>query len=134
MWPNTLYEAAKQWSVFMEKAGLDPVYGYYFDRQIPGSDHGAFHGGDVRYTFGTFDTCWRPFEDIDHRISENIMDYFTAFATTGKPDAAGLPAWTPIGKAQSKFLHFGDEPCAMAEVPRDRLIVTQALNKPFPRL
>ena len=134
MWPNTLYEAAKQWGVFMENAGLGPVYGYYFDRQLPGSDHGAFHGGDIYYTFGTFDVCWRPFEDIDYRISENIMDYFTAFATTGKPDVSGLSAWPPIGKTQSKFLHFGDEPCAMVDVPQDRLIATQDLNKPFPSL
>lgn len=134
MWPNTLYEAAMQWGVRMEKAGHGPVYGYYFDRQIPGSDHGAYHAGDIRYAFGTFDTCWRPFDSTDYRISENIMDYFTAFAATGKPDASGLPAWSPLGEAQSKFLHFGDEPCAMIDVPQDRLIATQALNKPFPRL
>lgn len=131
MWPNTLYEAARQWAALMEEAGHAPVYGYYFDRQIPGSDHGAYHGGDIRYTFGTFDTCWRPFGDIDYRISENIMDYFTAFAATGKPDVPGLAAWTPL--SQGKFLHFGDVPCAMTDIPRDRLIATQALNRPFPK-
>lgn len=133
MWPNTLYEAAKQWGLLMEKAGQAPVYGYYFDRQLPGSDHGAFHGGDIRYTFGTFDTCWRPFEETDYRISENIMDYFVAFAETGVPAAAELALWKPLGEKQTQFLHFGDEPCSMTDVPQDRLIATQALNKPFPK-
>ena len=117
-----------------EKTGKSPVYGYYFDRQLPGSDHGAFHGGDIRYTFGTFDTCWRPFEETDYRISENIMDYFTAFAVTGKPQADHLPQWKPLGENQEKFLHFGDEPCAMVAVPTDHLTEVQAKNKPFPQL
>ena len=38
------------------------------------------------------------------------------------------------GIAFFKFLHFGDEPCAMVDVPQDRLIATQALKKPFPQL
>jgi len=63
-----------------------------------------------------------------------MMDYFAAFATTGKPDVSGLADWIPLGKAQSKFLHLGDAPCAMVDVPQDRLIATQALKKPFPQL
>ena len=134
MWPQTLYEAALEWGILMEKANCGPVYGYYFDRQLPGSDHGAFHGGDIRYTFGTFHTSWRPFEEVDYRISENIMDYFTAFAKTGVPAAENLANWEPLGKNQTKFLHFGDEPCAMIHVPTDHLTEVQAKNIPFPQL
>ena len=134
MWPNTLYEAALEWGLLMEEAGCGPVYGYYFDRQLPGSDHGAFHGADIRYAFGTFDTSWRPFEAVDYRISENIMDYFTAFATTGVPGVQDLAKWEPLGKDQTKFLNFGDAPCAMIRVPADRLIATQAKDQPFPKL
>ncbi len=132
MWPHTLYEAAMQWGVLMDKANMGPVYGYYFDRQLPGSDDGAFHGCDIRYAFRTFHTCWRPFEETDFRISENMMDYFAAFAETGTPAVAGLARWEALGKEQAKFLHFGDEPCAMVTVPEERLQVTQAKGKPFP--
>ncbi len=132
MWPHTLYGAALQWGALMEKAKLGAVYGYYFDRQLPGSDDGAFHGCDIRYAFRTFHTCWRPFEETDFRISENMMDYFASFAQSGVPAAAGLPRWEALGEQQTRFLHFGDQPCAMVTVPEEKLQATQALNKPFP--
>jgi hypothetical protein len=37
----------------------------------------------------------------------------------------------PISKAQ-QFMHFGDEPCAMVDVPQQRLMDWQAKGKPFP--
>lgn len=133
MWPHTLYQSALQWGRLMEDAGHAPVYGYYFDRQMPGSDHGAYHACDVRYAFGTLDLCWRPFTEIDDRISENMMDYFAYFATHGEPAPAHLAKWEPLGKNQAKFLHFGDEPCSMVDVPEERLIAWQAKGEPFPR-
>lgn len=134
MWPATLHEISLRWGQLMEQVGHAPVYGYYFDRQMPGSDHGAYHACDVRYAFGTLEQCWRPFNEIDYRISENMMDYFTAFATTGKPEVAGLAQWQPLGEKQTQYLHFGDEPCAMVDVPVERLQAQQAKGKPFPTL
>lgn len=132
MWPHTLYQIALEWGLLMENANLSPVYGYYFDRQQPGSDDGAYHACDVRYAFDKFDICWRPFTEIDHRISRDMMDYFICFAESGVPAPAHLAQWKPLGKNQSQFLHFGDEPCAMVDVPEDRLSATQAKGKPFP--
>lgn len=134
MWPHTLYSVALEWGLFMEQAGHAHVYGYYFDRQLPGSDHGAYHSCDVRYAFGTLEQCWRPFTETDYRISENMMDYFAAFAKTGKPCVEGLAKWEPLGKDQTRFLHFGNESCAMVDVPEDRLQAQQAKGKPFPTL
>lgn len=130
--PYTMYQAALEWGELMEKVKMGPVYGFYFDRQQPGSDDGAYHACDVRYAFGTLDTCWRPFTEIDYRISENMMDYFIAFASTGVPAPSRLAKWEPLGKNQQKFLHFGDAPCAMVDVPVDRLEAWQAKGKPFP--
>ena len=132
MWPHTLYQITKQWGALMEEVNHAPVYGYYFDRQLPGSDDGAYHGCDIRYAFDTMDLCWRPFEEIDYRISRDMMDYFISFARTGKPEVAHLAKWEPLGKEQTKFLNFGDEPCSMVEVPEQRLEATQAKGKPFP--
>lgn len=132
MWPATLHKIALEWGQLMEQTGQGPVYGYYFDRQMPGSDHGAYHACDVRYAFGHLDYCWRPFTEVDYRISENMMDYFAAFVKTGKPGADGLADWKPLGKAQTRFLHFGDEPCAMVDIPVERLQTQQAKGKPFP--
>ena len=132
MWSHTLYRLCLEWGRLMEQAGHAPVYGYYFDRQLPGSDDGAYHACDVRYAFDALDQCWRPFTDIDYRISRNMMDYFAYFAEHGVPAPAALAAWEPLGKDQTKFLHFGDEPCAMVDVPEQRLMDWQAKGKPFP--
>ena len=131
MWPHRLYEAATQWSQWMTQHSLAPTYGYYFDRQLPGSDDGAYHACDIRYAFDTLDQCWRPFTEVDRRISRDMMDYFEAFARSGQLKPAHLPAWEPISKAQ-QFMHFGDEPCAMVDVPQQRLMDWQAKGKPFP--
>ena len=132
MWPHTLYKIALEWGQLRESAKLSPVYGYYFDRQLPGSDDGAFHACDIRYAFDTLDTCWRPFDSIDYRISRDMIDYFASFAETGKPEVPHLAQWLPLGKAQSRFLNFGDAPCAMVDVPEQRLQDTQKKGKPFP--
>ena len=132
MWPHTLYEAIVNWGLDMEKNNIGPVYAMYFDRQIPGSDHGAYHGCDVKYCFNSLDQSWRPYDEIDFRISRNMIDYFAAFIKTGVPQADGLATWEAFGKEQTKFMHFGDEECAMMEVPSDRLAATEAKCKPFP--
>ena len=132
MWPHTLYEAIRDWGMMMDKNGIGPVYGMYFDRQIPGSDHGAYHGCDVKYSFDTLDQSWRPYNEIDFRISRNMIDFFSAFIKTGIPQVEGLADWEPLSKEQTKFMHFGDAECAMMDVPADRLAATEAKCKPFP--
>lgn len=132
MWPHTLYETAVEWAELMEAAGLPPVYGMYFDRQVPGSDHGAYHACDVKYVFNTLDTTWRPYTDTDRRISRDMIGYFAGFVKTGVPQAEGLPAWLPLSKADHRFMHFGDAPCSMEAVPADRLQATESKGKPFP--
>ena len=132
MWPHTLYQTIVQWAEIMERNGLAPVYGGYFDRAVPGSDHGAYHGCDVRYVFDTMSTSWRPYTDTDRRISKDIMDYFAAFAKTGVPQADGLADWLPLSAKQQAFMHFGDAPCSMESVPADRLQTTEGKGKPFP--
>lgn len=134
MWPHTLYSAIIDWAQLMEKAGMPPVYGAYFDRAAPGSDHGAFHASDAKYAFGTLDNCWRPFTEVDHRISQNMIEYYVSFVKTGIPQAEGLPQWSPLSCKQQKFMHFGDEPCDMVDVPTNRLQTTEEKGKPFPSI
>lgn len=132
MWPRTLYRTVLEWAELMEAAEMPPVYGLYMDRPVPGSDFGAYHGCDVRYAFGTFESSWRPYETVDYRISANMMDYIAGFVKTGIPAAQGLPEWTPLQGKNRRFMHFGNEPCAMVEVPEDRLEAFQKKGKPFP--
>ncbi|MET9543812.1 carboxylesterase family protein [Streptomyces sp. NPDC006627] len=79
-----------------------PVYAYEFaDRDapmflpLPGDfDFGAFHAGDIPYLFED-ETAERKFTPAQRRLSTTMSGYWAAFARTGTPRGAGLPAWPP---------------------------------------
>lgn len=134
MYPYYLYSFAVDWAAYHEQNGRKPVYGYYLDRQVPGGDDvGAYHGVDLWYAFGTLDRNWRPFEEIDYRISENMIDYFAGFIKTGVPRAEGLAEWEPMTGGSTRFLRFGDTLPEMYQPPVEHLIsdIRNTL-KPFP--
>ena len=134
MYPYYLYQFIVDWAAYHERDGRKPVYGYYLDRQVPGGDNvGAYHGVDLWYAFGTLDANWRPFEEIDYRISEHMIDYFASFIKTGVPQAEGLCQWEPMTGGSARFLRFGDDPPQMYQPPVEQLIsdIRNTL-KPFP--
>lgn len=132
MWPLRLYHTILDWGRLMEEAGLPDVYGMYMDRAVPGSDHGAYHGADVRYAFCSMESSWRPYDETDYRIARDMADFFAGFAKNGVPTAEGLAEWAPLRDGNRQFMHFGDEPCAMCDVPEARLEAFQKKGKPFP--
>ena len=74
-----------------------PVYAYYFTRQMPGDNSGAFHSAELWYVFGTMDRAWRPWTPEDHRLCDQILSYWTRFMKTGNPnedDQENWPAYT----------------------------------------
>lgn len=64
-------------------------YAYYFSRELPGDESGAFHSSELWYMFGTLDRSWRPFTEADHALSEKMLDAWTSFCKTG------TPGWAP---------------------------------------
>ena len=85
-------------AALMNAAG-SRVFVYRFDRSIPGKGRdelGAFHSLEVPYVFGAFhDPAWQwlPFTSDDAGLSNLIQTYWTNFAKSGNPNAAGLPLW-----------------------------------------
>lgn len=134
MWPYTLYTRAVEWGKYKERIGGCPVWGYYLDRQLPGGDGvGAYHGCDLWYAFGTLDDNWRPFEEIDYRISDNLIDYLAAFVRSGDPNNGKLARWEPITCESTQFIHLGDEEPSMVQPPVEELLVApQNTVRPFP--
>jgi para-nitrobenzyl esterase len=52
-------------------------------------------------------------------LSDAVADYWVAFARTGRPDAAGLPAWPEATGDGSAYLSLEPGgPTAYAEDPR----------------
>ena len=81
---NKLYTSMEAWSRMQEAIG-NPNYAYYFSRQLPGDDAGAFHSSELWYMFGTLGRCWRPLTGEDRVLSERMLDCWAAFIKTGCP-------------------------------------------------
>ena len=83
-----------------------PAYLWFFERNLPGDDHGAWHSSDLWYWFGTLANCWRPFVDKDRALSDEMSSRLCAFAESGDPNVEGYPTWNAGGKLA---LILGDE-------------------------
>ncbi|MER6946484.1 carboxylesterase family protein [Nonomuraea sp. NPDC000554] len=62
---------------------------------------GAQHASDLPYLFDLDGKPWDGLTPEQWRLAEQMIGYWTSFAHTGKPQAAGAPAWrafTPSGQ------------------------------------
>ena len=96
-----------------------PVRTYFFTRAIPWPQQpqfGAFHTGELPYFFENLQVLDRPWEAVDHKVSDTVSSYLEDFAAKGDPNGAGLPEWPRIetGKPQTMELgaHMGPIPLA----------------------
>ena len=126
MMPPILQKMAKDWCA----AQPMPSYTWYFDRQLPGDDNGAWHSSDLWYWFGTLPNCWRPMEQKDYDLSEEMVRYLCNFAKTGDPNRGdAVPAWQPSTKSQTKVLRLGEQATAMGKPRLMKMIYTMLTNK-----
>lgn len=101
------------WARSHVKAGKQAPWVYYFDHPLPDADgnpspEGAFHSSELWYVHGTLDRCWRKMGDMDRRISNEMMDYWTNFARTGDPNDKGVPAWNRYTLSELNIMVFGE--------------------------
>ncbi|MDO4267066.1 MAG: carboxylesterase family protein [Eubacteriales bacterium] len=126
--PPIVYRMAKGWARLQADQGKCPSYAFFFDRQLPGDDKGAWHSSDLWYEFGSLENCWRPFTEWDYELSGMMVEYFANFVKTGNPNGAGLPIWEPEKKGQNKVMRFGDKKAAMGGVSVAKLNETMRTN------
>ena len=100
---SPVYTGCVSFSKKLEDLGRKPAYVYYFTRDLPGDDAGAFHSAELWYMFGTLDRCWRPFTDADRVLSDKMLDYWTNFMKSGDPNGDGLEKWKPC-TADDEFI------------------------------
>lgn len=126
MAPPILQSMARKWISKQKK----PSYTWYFDRQLPGDNNGAWHSADLWYWFGTLENCWRPMEQKDYALSQQMVTYLLNFVRSGNPNKSGeLPTWLPSGKAQTKVLILGERETAMGRPNMLKMIRTLLTNK-----
>lgn len=107
--PSGLERAATQWSLKRNEQGQPQTYIYFFERQLPGDDSGAFHSAELWYTFGTLERSWRPFTEADDKLSDKMITYWTNFIKTGNPNSSHLPVWEAYNESNSFIQSFDIE-------------------------
>jgi len=103
---SPLYKGSIAFSHKLEEIGRKPAYVYYFKRDLPGDDNGAWHSSELWYMMGTMKRCWRPWTDADLALSEQMLDYWTQFMKTGDPNQDNLPVWQPCSKENPFIKEF----------------------------
>jgi len=103
--------------VAIDQTGVgQPAYLYLFDHGYPAADsaglHG-FHASELPYVFGAehLPPLWPkpPANAEETQLSDAIVGYWTSFARTGAPAAAGQPQW-PVFGATHAYMAFKAAP------------------------
>lgn len=121
--PAILHPMTKKWAV---KNG---AYLWHFSRKLPGDNKGAWHSSDLWYWFGTLKNCWRPMENRDYSLSDEMSSYLCNFVKNGNPNGNGLPEWKKCTDNKST-MRFSDKNSSVGKVNMKRLIVITLTNKP----
>ena len=119
--PPILYSMSKDWC---DKN--DNAYQWFFERNLPGDEHGAWHSADLWYWFGTLENSWRPFTEKDKALSEEMTDRLCEFARTSNPNTPSNVEWKAGGK---KALVLGDKETALGTPSSLKLWVTMFTNE-----
>lgn len=84
---------------------------YYFTRGRPGAggvELGVYHGAELPYVFGQHDD-WLPTDDLDHALSQAMMDYWSSFAKNGSPQTTDHPGWPVYTASRQYVMELGDQ-------------------------
>ena len=101
--PVFLYDMALKLGLSCDRQGKSPVYGYFFDRTLPGNSFRAFHASDLWYMFGNLEKSWRPFEAMDDSLHEDMVRDVVSFCKKKKPHNE---SWLPVSKSNHCFRHY----------------------------
>ena len=108
--------------VWHTEAG-NPGYEYQFSRTVHGKEElGAPHAAEIPFIFGTL-AVWqgfRHYDETDHQYAPQLQRYWTNFAKTGNPNAAGLAQWPQFDASKRAYLNFTDDgPVAKANLRKE---------------
>ena len=113
------------WARAQARTGTAPLYVYRFIQNPPipkfeqpggpdAASPGAWHGAEIVYALGNLDSKAWPWSPADRRLSDQMMEYWVNFASSGNPNGAGLPHWPTYHEAPDKVMQLGGEVSATA--------------------
>jgi para-nitrobenzyl esterase len=110
VWSDFRSDVGINHCIYLETAKLArahaPVYQFVFsDRDAPpvtanpGFEMGAVHSSELPYLFPGYDNTREmagpELAPASKALAQQMLEYFTSFARTGKPEASGAPVWEP---------------------------------------
>lgn len=107
MVPQFLHPMSRNFCKKVNENGGTAYY-FFFSRQLPGDDKGAFHSAELWYTLGSLGKCWRPMNQIDYNISHMLVESIAAFASTGNPNCRSIDCWIPFSSDEDAII-FSNE-------------------------
>lgn len=125
MMPPILYGMSADWC---GKQNV-PSYLWFFDRQLPGDKNGAWHSSDLWYWFGTLKNSWRPMEEKDRELSDQMVAYLMNFVRSGNPNGKGLPEWVAADGKNPRALRLGEAKTHMGRPSKLKMLITMLTNK-----
>jgi para-nitrobenzyl esterase len=110
------------------------VYEYRFDyvaQSLRLTSSGAPHGSEVPYVFNTVATQYgKDLAAPDAAAARAVHAYWVAFAKSGKPEPAGLPAWPAYDAGRDELMSFtADGPVAGPDRWKARLDLAQRVSE-----
>ncbi|MCC7043615.1 MAG: carboxylesterase family protein [Acidobacteria bacterium] len=103
------------------------VYRYLFDHIVPtgtgapaADDPGAGHATDIEFVFDSLDSRKLAWRDVDRRVANQVVGFWTNFAKAGDPNGAGLPTWPAWSAATRQLMRIRDTSAAEDEQHRGR--------------
>jgi para-nitrobenzyl esterase len=105
------------------------IYSYYFCRQLPGDELGAWHSSDLWYTYGALEKCWRLFTDDDRNLSNIMIKYFSNFIRTGDPNGEELVKWPSYEEDKKAFMHFDIVECKAKKTKLSQILKNTFVKK-----
>jgi para-nitrobenzyl esterase len=103
------------WARMVSRTGRRS-YLYYFahppayPQGDPNSKLGATHGAETRYVWNNLTPKEWPWTDVDRKLADTMSSYWVNFATSGDPNAKGLPVWPVYVDKDPRVMRFGDQP------------------------
>lgn len=89
-----------------------PAYSFIFAWRTPvlGGKIGTFHASELAFAFDNVERCAKLTGGGADALAmgRRMSEAYTSFARTGKPSAAGLPAWPEVGKDEATMIFDND--------------------------